>query len=238
MSEQMPLACLPLLQDVEQQIRMGFVRKVYALLATQLLLSLFIALPFQFMRKTTLEHCGWLLLLALGLCTGMLCAVACGGRRLLRRAPTNYLCLLALAIAMGILIGLVSSAYTWRSVALAATVTTLTLLGMTLYAWLTEVDYTGTGHYLCAALLCLSMSGLVMSLLSMCGVHVSWGMMIRDLCAALLFTWYIVYDTQLLIGGNHEEKLSIDDYCFAALSLYLDVVNVFLRILSLVGKRR
>jgi len=49
-------------------------------------------------------------------------------------------------------------------------------------------------------------------------------------CGALLFSFYIVYDTQKMLGsyGGHKVQFSVDDYCFAALNLYLDVINLFL----------
>lgn len=52
---------------------------------------------------------------------------------------------------------------------------------------------------------------------------------------ALLFSFYLVFDTQLMIGGNHKLAISPEEYIFAALNLYLDVVNLFLYILALVG---
>lgn len=53
---------------------------------------------------------------------------------------------------------------------------------------------------------------------------------------ALLFAFYIVFDTQLIIGGDHKLSISPEEYIFAALNLYLDVVNLFLYILALVGR--
>ena len=44
-------------------------------------------------------------------------------------------------------------------------------------------------------------------------------------------------DTQLLLG-NKENALSPEDYVFAALSLYTDIINIFLYILSIVGRAR
>tara|TARA_B100001057_G_C22014384_1_gene631056 strand:- start:15 stop:164 length:150 start_codon:yes stop_codon:yes gene_type:complete len=39
-----------------------------------------------------------------------------------------------------------------------------------------------------------------------------------------------------IIGGKHKKyTYSLDDYVFAALSLYLDIINLFLYILSIVG---
>lgn len=41
-----------------------------------------------------------------------------------------------------------------------------------------------------------------------------------------------------MIGGNHKFSISPEEYVFAALTLYLDIINIFLYILSLVGNAR
>jgi FtsH-binding integral membrane protein len=46
---------------------------------------------------------------------------------------------------------------------------------------------------------------------------------IYDCFGVLLFSIYIIYDTQLILG-NGKYSLEIDDYVFAALNLYIDVV--------------
>ena len=52
---------------------------------------------------------------------------------------------------------------------------------------------------------------------------------------ALVFMIYIVYDTQLMIGGKHKYSLDPEEYVFAALNLYLDIINLFLYLLSIIG---
>ena len=54
---------------------------------------------------------------------------------------------------------------------------------------------------------------------------------------ALVFSLYIVYDTQLMMGGKHKYALSPEEYIFAALNLYLDIVNLFIYLLAIVGNR-
>jgi len=49
---------------------------------------------------------------------------------------------------------------------------------------------------------------------------------------------YLVVDTQLMLGGRHQYSLSPEEYIFAALNLYLDIVNLFVFILSIVGAAR
>jgi len=55
---------------------------------------------------------------------------------------------------------------------------------------------------------------------------------------ALVFSCYIVFDTQMMLGGKHKYSISPEEYIFAALNLYLDIVNLFLYILAIVGGSR
>lgn len=44
---------------------------------------------------------------------------------------------------------------------------------------------------------------------------------------ALLFSALIVYDTQLIMGGKtHKYQYEVDEYVFAALNIYLDIIQV------------
>merc|ERR1719414_198948 len=111
-------------------------------------------------------------------------------------------------------------------------------MAMTAYACTTKTDFTGCGPYLYGALMVLIFFGFAISMLSLFGVQIQWMTMLYNLAGVVIFTFYIVYDTQLILGGNHKVQFSIDDYCFAALSLYLDIINLFLSLLSLVGSRK
>ena len=51
----------------------------------------------------------------------------------------------------------------------------------------------------------------------------------------IIFSLYIVYDTQLMMGGSHKYALSPEEYIFAALNLYLDIIRLFMYILSIIG---
>lgn len=48
---------------------------------------------------------------------------------------------------------------------------------------------------------------------------------------ALVFGAFLVHDVQMLVGGRRYQ-LDPDEYVFAALSIYLDVVNLFLYLLQ------
>ena len=55
---------------------------------------------------------------------------------------------------------------------------------------------------------------------------------------ALVFSLYLIYDTQPMLGGKHKYALSPEEYIFAALNIYLDVVQLFMYILMIVGGSR
>mgnify|MGYP000982385759 FL=1 len=52
----------------------------------------------------------------------------------------------------------------------------------------------------------------------------------------LLFGFYLVIDTQMIIGGKSVE-LAIDEYALAAMLLYIDIIQIFLYILRMLGSK-
>lgn len=74
---------------------------------------------------------------------------------------------------------------------------------------------------------------------------------------ALLFCVYLIYDTQMMMGkepthslshailstnyfsgGKHKYSISPEEYIFAALNLYVDIVNIFMYVLTILGATR
>lgn len=51
---------------------------------------------------------------------------------------------------------------------------------------------------------------------------------------AVLFTAFLIYDLQLLMGGRTYE-LDPDEYVFASVTIYLDIINIFLSVLRIIG---
>ena len=53
---------------------------------------------------------------------------------------------------------------------------------------------------------------------------------------AVIFSFYIIYDTQLIVGGkNRMIQYTENDYVIAAIGLYIDIINLFLYILELLN---
>ena len=60
-------------------------------------------------------------------------------------------------------------------------------------------------------------------------------------CAAgaILFCFFIVHDTQKVVGGEHRSQRQLDsrDWALGAMTLYIDILNLFYFMLRLLGER-
>jgi len=153
----------------------------------------------------------------------------------------NYGFLGIITCCMGVMTGFAAAMYSKESVMSAVAATCLVFIALTAFACLTGSDFTGMGPYLYAALSAMICFSFVMFIFSwITGTPVSHDIRtVYALFGVVLFSLYIVYDTQLIIGGEHKKyEYGVDDYVFAALSIYLDIINLFLFLLELMGDRR
>jgi len=221
-------------------VRRDFVRKVYGILTVQLIFTVAIAAPFNlFLTPDWVRSHMSLYYLATFGSLGLIVGIACCCQQAARTFPTNYVFLLLVTVCEAVIVGFITVFYTTQSVLLAVAATVVVFSGLTFYACFTKTDFTGLGPYLMAALFGLMGFGLVLMVFSFFAPVPPWLHSLMALCGVLLFSFYIIYDTQLIIGGTHtKNQFSIDDYAFAALNLYLDVINLFLYILQIFGDRR
>ncbi|MFZ4540141.1 Bax inhibitor-1 family protein [Propionivibrio sp.] len=104
----------------------------------------------------------------------------------------------------------------------AAVLTTAVTLALTAYVHKTGKDFTRMGGFLFAGLI-------VVLLASIAAIFVPAMQAGVSAVAALLFSGFILFDTSRLIRGEE------DNYVMAACSMYLNVLNLFLAILQLLG---
>lgn len=225
--------------NVPGYIRGQFVQKVYTILVVQLVLTTAIAYPFTLMKPEFVRQNIWLFYLCTYGSLFMVVAVTCCCTQVIRTFPFNYLFLFTFTILEAVSIGFICAFYTTSSVLFAAGLTAGMFFGLTLYACFTKTDYTGCGPYLFCALMGLILGGFLCMIAQFIFgysriLEIVWGTI-----GAIVFSMYIVYDTQRIVGGrNRANQLSVDDYVLAALELYLDIINLFIYILSIFGDRR
>mmetsp|Transcript_41949 Transcript_41949/g.96271 ORF Transcript_41949/g.96271 Transcript_41949/m.96271 type:complete len:246 (+) Transcript_41949:71-808(+) len=226
---------LPPIQDIQR----AFVRKVYGTVAVQLCLTAMIAGPIATASPSWLQaYGGGLSTISLLLSMGLLiigCCARGGLAKMMRSYPSNMAFLAAFTLAESIMVGLVCSMYEVQSVVLCLALTCGAVGALTAFAVRTDMDATKWGAQLVAAVMGLS----VVSIVAM----FAGSPMLNTLYSAggaLVFAGFLVYDTQLILGNKHEssQRFGIDDYAFAALMIYMDIVRMFIYLLRLLGQDR
>ncbi|GAB6032083.1 hypothetical protein CHUAL_010447 [Chamberlinius hualienensis] len=221
-------------QFSEKSIRLGFIRKVYAILLVQLTITVgFIALcVFEPNTKGFMIRNPYIWWIAFAMTFILLIVLACCPN-VRRNYPTNIILLGIFTLCEAVLLGAVSSVYDNTSVIIAVGVTALVALGLTIFSFQTKWDFTMMGGMLFVGVIVLFFFGLF---------TIIWPndvlIILYASIGALLFSAYLVFDTQLMLGGKHKYSISPEEYIFAALNLYLDIINLFLMILTLVGAAR
>lgn len=161
-----------------------------------------------------------------------LITLACCGE-VRRKAPINFIFLILFTFAEAFVLAVSSSTYQKEEVLMAVGITAAVCLGLTLFAFQTKWDFTMMGGILFVAVIILFIFGIVAIF-----VHNRIVQLVYASLGALIFSIYLVYDTQLMMGGKHKYSISPEEYIFAALNLYVDIINIFMYILAIIGSSR
>ncbi|PHJ25492.1 n-methyl-d-aspartate receptor-associated protein [Cystoisospora suis] len=216
--------------DIERSIRHAFVRKVYAILAVQVAFTFGLATAFTLVKpmRLWLQANWWFAFMCSIIGLVLMIVVTCFPQ-LGRRVPQNFIFLTLITGCFAMLISCGGAATENDAFFLAVGITFIVVIALTIFACQTKIDFTGCGPYIMVAMICLLMFGIF---------SIFWHSRVVNLVysalGALLFSFLLVYDTQQVVGGKHRKfQYSIDDYIFAALTLYMDIVVLFMNILSL-----
>merc|ERR1719191_208485 len=171
----------------------------------------------------------------------MMCVFMCRPQTM-RESPTNYLLLLVFTLAESVLVGVVCIGYTAESVLMVFGITAVVVVALSLFACQTKYDITGFAPYMLVAMIVLMSFGFLITLASWTGLTSTAAFQTMRLVyagfGALLFSGFIVMDTQMIVGGSHKEhEFETDDYAMAAIVLYIDIIQLFLYLLQLFGSR-
>ncbi|XP_064463726.1 protein lifeguard 2-like [Ornithodoros turicata] len=215
----------------DKMIRHGFIRKVYGILLVQLaittaLIALFIFEPN--VKAFSRANPGLYIAAMVVTFVLMLVLACCEGVR--RSFPVNLILLFIFTLCEGFLLGTVSSYYKADEVIIAVGICAVVCLALTLFAFQTKWDFTALSGILFVCAIVFMCFGFLMIFF-----HNDVVRLVYACIGALLFSVYLVFDTQLMLGGNHKYSVSPEEYIFASLSLYVDIVNLFLMILQIVG---
>uniref|UniRef100_A0A8C7A9W6 Protein lifeguard 1 n=1 Tax=Neovison vison TaxID=452646 RepID=A0A8C7A9W6_NEOVI len=198
-------------------IRRAFIIKVFLILSAQLvvtgaIVSVFLFWPAFFVVLIVLACCG----------------------KLRRQVPANYILLGLFTVLQGLLLGAISVFYNAEEILWATAATALVTLSLTLFALQTKWDFTMLNGILFVSLFVLLIYGILLLFIRSYWLHLLYAGL-----GTIIFSLYLVMDVQLMVGGRHHHSdLDPEEYVFAALNIYLDIINLFIFILQLIGLGR
>jgi FtsH-binding integral membrane protein len=227
------------LEESDNEVRLGFVRKVYGILAAQLTLTFGSVLLNQSIEggPEWIQDTWYLYGPAVFLQLFVFCAIACC-KNVARKTPTNYIFLGIFTICWTYILTFICSFYAGEDIILAVCFTAIITITLSIYACFTTVDMTVVcGPFLCMGLIILLTVQIICSLLSLLFFSFTnaWYPFMAG-AMVIIYGIYILIDTQLIVGGGRHE-LSIDDYIIGAMILYIDIIMLFLYLLEIFGKR-
>jgi len=235
-----------------QQIRAKFIRKVYATLLSQLMITIGFIAVFVFVPgirnfycdstrvdENGIGHClhasqnGFIVyIVSYVIFFITYFAIACC-ESVRRKSPGNLVAMAIFTLSLSVWVSSIAIYHDVYWVFMAIGITAALCLGLTLFSFQTKIDFTGLGMYLFAACWILFLFGILAIVFFSKGypvVHTVYSALI-----ALLFSAFLIYDTQQIIGGKKYE-ISPEEHVYASIQLYIDVVYIFLAILNL-GRR-
>ncbi|KAI1493327.1 transmembrane BAX inhibitor motif-containing protein [Biscogniauxia mediterranea] len=207
-------------------IRNQFIRKVYTILTVQLVVTAIVSgLSFW-----STDYKQWIqshpAMVWVSLFGSMAFMLLTYWKR--KSYPMNLLFLSVFTLFEAYAISVIVSFYRTQIVLNAVILTGGIFVFLTAFACQTKYDFTSWMPYLFGALWGLLLFGFMAAFLP----YSSTGELIYGGLAALIFSGYILVDTQLVLRKHHvEEEIA------AAISLYLDIINLFLAILRILNSQ-
>jgi len=144
-----------------------------------------------------------------------------------QKHPLNYFLLGIFTISLAFVIGLTCAFTSGKVILESVILTAVVVLSLTLYTfWAARRghDFNFLGPFLFGAVMVLLVFAMIQILFPLGRISV----MIYGCLASLIFCGYIIYDTDNLI-----KRYSYDEYIWAAVALYLDIINLFLSLLTI-----
>lgn len=209
----------------ENELRWGFIRKVYGILSAQIVLTTLVSLVtvlYSPINETLRVNSGLLLFFAF-----MPFVLLWPLYIYQQKHPHNLIFLGLFTVCLSLTVG-VTCANTDGKIVLEALILTAavvsSLTAYTFWAAKKGKDFSFLGPVLFASLVGIIFAGLLQAFFPLGSTSVA----IYGGISAVVFSGYIVYDTDNLI-----KRFTYDEYIWASVTLYLDILNLFLTILRM-----
>lgn len=239
-----------LIMNAPPETRKKFIIKVYATLFLQFCVTACVGVAFRFaFRDDEANHVSipieiWLtiyLLSAVLFPVSYVIVVYCS--KVARTSPWKYIILCVLTLSMSTMVAMISVHIKTELVAICFGITAGLFIFLSVFAVSVGKDFTGCIPFL-AAIFYIAVVWIILVFATRVFYvdypdHPASLEPIRlgvGAACVLLFAMFIVYDTQLIVGGNKEFEFNTDEFIIAAVYLYVDVMYMFLYMLYIVAQ--
>lgn len=151
-----------------------------------------------------------------------------------RKFPGNFIALSVFTLALAYMAGTLSAMYTVNSVLVCLLITLAVCVSVSLAAICCPCDITKCQAVIAFLSILFLFFGIAVGITYLVAGYNQTLYAVYGGIAAVLFTIYLAFDTQMIIGGRKYE-LSPEEYIYGAMQLYVDVVNLFMIFLTLFG---
>lgn len=220
-------------KEIASKIREGFIFKVYGIISYQMILTsliVYLGLVSTWFQGLLLKSSPFFFINVIITFTCLFLPIF--SPQVYQKVPLNYIILTLFTFSYSCIISAETCLYSQSSVMVALLLTVITVLTLTYYARTTKKDFTVSGGTLLVCTVLLIVSGIIFML-----IRIPFSNLLIIYGSLVLFSIYLIYDTQLLIGKGRM-KFSEDDYILAAINIYLDIIVLFLKILRIFGEKK
>ena len=151
---------------------------------------------------------------------------------------TMWICFVAYSVLTGLTLSILFASYEVGSIVFAFVSSTILFASMAFIGRTTNVDFTRFGSMLAAGLLAI----IITSLLNMFFFRSATINYFMAVIGVIIFLVIIAYDVQKLQRyydqGTYDQEFGEKMMIMGAFELYLDFINLFIRILQIFGRRR
>ncbi|XP_066537804.1 protein lifeguard 1 [Hoplias malabaricus] len=214
----------------DDTVRRAFIRKVFSVVTLQLLFTFSVVCLFTFAEpvKGAVQGNLWIYLssyiifMIIALCLSCFSSFS-------RRHPWNIVALSVVTLSLSYMVGTVASYHDATAVVIAMGSTLVISVTIIIFSAQTRVDFTICNGVLTILAVDLLMFGFFSIFFYSNILQIVYGCL-----GALLYALFLAVDCQLVMG-RQKYALNPEEYVFAALVIYLDIILIFLYILMIVG---
>ncbi|XP_051791947.1 protein lifeguard 1-like [Erpetoichthys calabaricus] len=215
----------------EKTVRRAFIRKVYLTLMVQIAITVGIICMFIYWEtpKMWIRAHSWFTFATFPAAFVLIIVLTCCSD-IRRRVPLNFVFLILFTAVEGLMLGSTAAFFQADEVMWAVAATGIVCFSLSIFALQTKWDFTTLSGIIWVFLWTLIASGILFAI-----IRSRWLSIVYAGSGTLIFSIYLVIDTQMMLGGKHRYSIDPEEYVFAALNLYLDIINLFLFILQIIG---